>query len=207
MRDVAAATTSLISRALTARLEPLRMTRATTPGSRPTVTGSRSSVTQRTSSPVTRTPAATRSCAGSTPGTTTLVSRADGAAGALSGNDTYRVDVSGDGRLAVFETTASNFGDGDGDAAQDVFVRDLVASTTRLVSRADGDGAKATAHNPAISADGRIVGFSSAATSLGLPAGSPEQVFVRDLGGADDPARVGHGRRRAPATGSRLPRA
>ncbi len=114
-------------------------------------------------------------------GTTTLVSRADGAAGALGGNDTNHADVSGDGRLAVFETTASNFGDGDSDAAQDVFVRDLAAGTTRLVSRADGDGVKATAHDVAISADGRVVAFESSATSLGLPAGSQDQVFVRDL--------------------------
>ncbi len=115
-------------------------------------------------------------------GTTTLVSRADGTAGALANAGASKADISGDGRLAVFETTSSNLGDGDADIEPDIFVRDLAAGATRLVSRADGDGAKATAVAPAISSDGRIVGFESSATSLGLPAAAPTQVFLRDLG-------------------------
>ena len=80
--------------------------------------------------------------------------------------------MSGDGRLVVFQTHSSNLGDGDADAQPDIYVRDPAANTTRLVSRADGDGAKATAGNPLISADGRIVGFESAAASLGVPPAS-----------------------------------
>ena len=78
--------------------------------------------------------------------TTTLVSRATGAAGvagAKGNGGTYNPAISADGRFVTFSSYASNLHPDDGDTTQDVFVRDLEANTTTLVSRADGaSGAK-----------------------------------------------------------------
>src|SRR5262249_29375432 len=83
------------------------------------------------------------------------------------------------------ESLASNLDPADGDSLQDVFVRDLQAGTTTLVSRAGGaGGAKADRESvsPAISADGRFVAFDSVATNLDPgDADTAGDTFVRDL--------------------------
>jgi Tol biopolymer transport system component len=89
--------------------------------------------------------------------------------------------LSADGRFAVF-TADSAFGGAPG--MQEVYVRDILLGTTRLVSRLDGaDGAPADggSGDAAISADGTKVAFASA--SLNLPGGDGvhDQVYVRDL--------------------------
>jgi hypothetical protein len=64
----------------------------------------------------------------------------------------------------------------------DVFVRDLVAGTTRLVSTGpDGVGASGLSIDPAVSADGRFVAFVSSADDI-VPMGNQVgvHVFVRD---------------------------
>jgi Tol biopolymer transport system component/surface antigen len=114
-------------------------------------------------------------------GTTTLVSRAtDSAKG--NGNS-FGPAISGDGRYVTFESTASNLDDADNDPIRDVFVRDLQAATTTLVSRAT-DSAKGNGNSfgPAISGDGRYVSFESNASNLD-PADDDtgRDVFVRDL--------------------------
>ncbi len=95
----------------------------------------------------------------------------------------YDPAISGDGRRVAFTTAASNLGAGDLHGRTQVFVRDLVARTTTLVSRRSGaHGAIADGYSadPAISRDGRFVAFSSAAGNLaGGRAGS--RIFVRDL--------------------------
>jgi len=91
--------------------------------------------------------------------------------------------ISADGRFVVFRTT-SRLVPADTDQLQDVYVRDLNARVTELVS-VSSTGAKAngnlTGSQLAISDDGRFVAFSSAATNL-VPDdtnGQPD-VFVRD---------------------------
>lgn len=94
--------------------------------------------------------------------------------------------LSGDGRFVVFESEASNLAELDQNGVKDVFVRDLVAERTLLVSeafgsRATGDG---VSDSPRITAEGRSVLFRSEAANLTvLPIGgmAKSEVFLRDL--------------------------
>ena len=102
--------------------------------------------------------------------TTTLVSRADGVAGAgADDGGTSRASISADGRHVAFDATADNHSRDDADFTVDVFVRDLSAATTRLVSRAAGPagaGGDDSSDDPVISAGGRYVAFESGADNL-----------------------------------------
>jgi hypothetical protein len=91
---------------------------------------------------------------------TTLVSRV-GAEGAGGDGNSAEPSISADGRYVAFASGAENLSSED-TAFGDVFVRDLVAGTTTLVSRASGPaGAVADFESSAasISADGRHVAF------------------------------------------------
>ena len=104
--------------------------------------------------------------------TTALVSRAGGANGV--GGDANSADpashpVVSDNARVSFISEANNLAGDDNDALTNVFVRDALAGTTELVSRAAGPAgvaANATSRNPTISADGRYVAFESSATNL-----------------------------------------
>jgi Tol biopolymer transport system component len=123
--------------------------------------------------------------------TVTLVSRAAGATGAKGNNFSFEPAVSADGRLVAFASGASNLHPDDGDGTEDVFVRDLVANTVTLVSRAAGaTGAKgnASSFTPAVSADGRFVAFASFASNLHPDDGDDNlDVFRRDVLGPPPP--------------------
>ena len=98
-------------------------------------------------------------------GETVLVSQSDaGVGGSSSSGDPT---VSADGRYVAFRSLSSNLVAGDTNGQQDVFVRDVVAGTTTLISR-DTTGAPAAGRsdNPRISADGEHVVFSSAAPDI-----------------------------------------
>jgi Tol biopolymer transport system component len=129
-----------------------------------------------------------------------LVAGTAGGAGGVDGGALRRVTVasdgtegdrtslgpalSGDGRLVVFASDATNLVGGDANRATDVFVHDRAAGTTARVSVAsDGTEADLPSFNPAISADGRLVAFASDATNL-VPGdtNSVTDLFVRDLG-------------------------
>ena len=69
---------------------------------------------------------------------TTLVSRASGPTGAAANDASDQPSVSADGRFVVFVSRADNLSADDNDSVANVFVRDLQAGTTTLVSRADG---------------------------------------------------------------------
>ncbi|MEA2217713.1 MAG: hypothetical protein QOJ35_339 [Solirubrobacteraceae bacterium] len=117
--------------------------------------------------------------------TTELVSRAGGAAGADADNFSQLPSISGDGRLVSFESTADNLTD-DADTKRDIFVRDMQAAATILVSRATGAaGVKGNdnSQHSALSADGRYVAFDSQATNLDPddPVAFTPDVYVRDL--------------------------
>jgi len=89
--------------------------------------------------------------------------------------------VSADGRYVVFAAVAS-FGP---TGVKEVWLRDVLLGTTRLVSRADGaDGAPGDreSSDAAISADGTKVAFESYARNLpGGPGDAERQIYVRDL--------------------------
>jgi Tol biopolymer transport system component len=105
-------------------------------------------------------------------GTTRLVSRANGESGAAAnGPSSPQVDVSVDGHYVAFTSSATNLSDADVDTANhyDVYLRDMVANTTTLVSRAsgaDGAGSNQDSLLPELSANGRVVVFNSAGTNL-----------------------------------------
>jgi Tol biopolymer transport system component len=92
-----------------------------------------------------------------------------------------RAAVSADGRYVAFESWASNLGR-DTNRKPDIFVRDRVLGTTERVSiSSSGRQAQGKSTDPAISADGRYVAFTS--TAQDLVAGDVNHVrdvFVHD---------------------------
>jgi len=117
-------------------------------------------------------------------GQTTLVSRADGLAGAPANGPSDYPSISADGRHVAFQAEASNLSSEHYDGVAHVYVRDLVAGTTTLATRATGfAGASATDHSEdaSISGDGRYVAFTSSADDLSAEDGDGLDVFVRDL--------------------------
>jgi Tol biopolymer transport system component len=116
-------------------------------------------------------------------GTTTLVSRMDGAGGAGADGDSAAPSVSPAGRYVAFESVADNLSADDDNSVRNVFVRDTLANTTLLVSRAsDGTAANGDSSHPSISANGAFVAFASAAANI-----SPDNndnfsnVYLRDM--------------------------
>ena len=125
-------------------------------------------------------------------GTTTLISI--NKAGTASGRSTqnpnsffHSLAVTPDGRYVAFTSQADDLVDNDQNGSNDdVFLRDLQTSMTRLVSvgllaRSGNFGGQ----QPSISADGRYVAFESFATDLvNVPdfvGGLTSDVFVRDM--------------------------
>jgi len=93
----------------------------------------------------------------------TLVSRASG--GAKSNGGSGGPSMSADGRFVAFYSLATNLDPDDTNTDYDVYLRDVTAGTTTLVSRASGTTAPAGGGvDPRISADGRYVAFTSCAT-------------------------------------------
>ncbi len=126
-------------------------------------------------------------------GTTTLVSRATGATGAPGDYHSWVPQISADGSRVAFVSNADNLGSVSNPDPEtplhrlNVYVRDLVAGTTVLASRANGaSGAPADAdsggpNGHAISADGTKVVFHSQGTNLGKRGAMSIQSFLRNL--------------------------
>jgi hypothetical protein len=124
-----------------------------------------------------------------TAGTTALVSV--NTSGTGGGNlDSTNAVMTPDGRYVAFVSAASNLVAGDTNNTDDVFVRDLVAGTTTLVSvnnsgtianDASGVNGWGNTDNPAISKDGRYVAFTSWASNLTGGVTHTLAIFVRDL--------------------------
>jgi Tol biopolymer transport system component len=94
----------------------------------------------------------------------------------------YRAAIGADGRHVAFASGASNLVPGDGNGAQDAFLRDRATGITERVSVAsDGAEADESSFSPAVSADGRYVAFQSFASNL-VPGDTnwTYDVFVRD---------------------------
>jgi len=115
-------------------------------------------------------------------GTTTLVSV--NAAGTGGGNgDSFFPTISANGRFVAFESDASDLVAGDINGNKDVFLRDLKAGTTTLVSvnAAGTGGGDGDSIATSISANGRFVAFRSVAGDLVADDGNgASDVFVRD---------------------------
>jgi hypothetical protein len=90
------------------------------------------------------------------------------AAGGLGNSGSYAGGMSADGRYVAFQSSASNLSPADTNFGSDIFLRDLTAGTTTLVSK-DVSGSAAgsdVSDLPEISSDGGTVVFLSYATNL-----------------------------------------
>ena len=118
--------------------------------------------------------------AAGSPVPTSRVSVATG--GAQANGHSISPAISGDGRYVAFYSDASNLVAGDANRARDVFVYDRqTGETTRVSVGVGGAEANGDSFAPAISADGRFVVFSSAASNL-VPGDTnrADDIFVRD---------------------------
>jgi uncharacterized repeat protein (TIGR01451 family) len=103
--------------------------------------------------------------------------------GAGPDGDSEGPAVSDDGRYVAFVSAATNIVDGDTNGLKDVFVRDRTLGRTFRVSLTQdgGEASGGAASTAAISADGRYVGYASAASNL-VPgdANGTQDVFAFD---------------------------
>jgi Tol biopolymer transport system component len=98
------------------------------------------------------------------------------------------VSLSANGRYVVFSSIAANLDPADHDRVPDVYVGDAQAGTTTLVSRDDGrhgrKGDNESLYGGSLSADGRLVAFTTSARNLDSLDGEYDvepDVYVRDL--------------------------
>lgn len=117
-------------------------------------------------------------------GTTTLVSINHAGTGSSNSNISVRPAISPDGRFVVFESEASDFVASDTNGLTDIFLRDLQAETTTLISinHAGTDSGNGFSDNPRISANGRYIAFDSGANDLETTdTDNNVDVYVRNL--------------------------
>jgi Tol biopolymer transport system component len=103
--------------------------------------------------------------------------------GAQSVHDSYGPAISADGRYVAFHSAAPNLVPDDTNNLQDVFLRDRHTGTIERVNLGPSGVQAQNGHsaNPSVSADGRFVSFTSAATNLVAGDGNGAgDVFVRD---------------------------
>lgn len=118
-------------------------------------------------------------------GTTVVASRGPEPLGGDDQPSATEASISTDGSRVAF-VSRGTFGDAGGDdlgSTDSVYVRDLVAGTTTLASRAAGDGPDAddTVSSAHLSGSGRHVAFVSIAGNLGAPVAGTDHAYVRDL--------------------------
>src|SRR3989304_6239402 len=88
-------------------------------------------------------------------------------AGNLGNSFSYTPSLSADGRFVAFYSGASNIVPGDTNDSSDIFVRDRLTNTTTRVSvDSAGNQGNTYSDSASISADGRFVAFSSAASNI-----------------------------------------
>ncbi|MGD0745101.1 MAG: hypothetical protein ABSA45_08090 [Verrucomicrobiota bacterium] len=114
--------------------------------------------------------------------TTALVSGNLSGTGGGNGSSMFG-QASTNGQFVVFQSDATNLVANDTNNVTDIFVRDLVAGTTTLVSASiNGGPANGASTDPVITPDGHYVAFISRASNL-VPGDTNgiADVFVRDL--------------------------
>jgi len=95
--------------------------------------------------------------------------------------DSDAPSISADGRYVAFSSEAANLVEDDANWSNDVFRRDLQTGETLLVSFGINGQADGWCYGPSISADGRIVAFSSQADNLvANDANGTTDVFVHE---------------------------
>jgi Tol biopolymer transport system component len=116
-------------------------------------------------------------------GLTTLASRADGVNSAGANGDSAKPSITPAGRFVAFESVATNLVPG-ANPVRNVFVRDTLANTTTLVSRASsGTPANGDSFHPSISANGSFVAFASIAANISTDNNDNfSNVYMRDMG-------------------------
>ena len=94
------------------------------------------------------------------------------------------VSTAENNRYVAFVSEADGLSAADDDAVTNVYLRDTATNTVQLVSRADGPagvGANGDSYDPAISADGRYVAFTSEASNLEAGTGSGvSHIYLRN---------------------------
>lgn len=100
--------------------------------------------------------------------------------------------VSGDGRYVAFQSEATDIVPvADSNFSNDIFVRDMRANSTRLlsVSSAGNSTGNCGSNFPLISGNGRLVAFNSSASNLAPPADANNQndVFASEVPPPADP--------------------
>jgi hypothetical protein len=138
---------------------------------------------------------------GATGGTPTTVRVSLSATGGQLAAAATRPSISADGQLVVFDTTAAAV-PGDTNGVSDVYVRDLIAGTTVLVSRnAGGTAGNSLSTEGSISGNGTYVAFTSQATDLDGTSDAVLDVFRATLSRAASPVAVSGISRISIATG------
>ena len=112
-----------------------------------------------------------------------------GPADVQANGECARPVISGDGKLVVFESAASNLEkpnvlgkSTDTNKTRDVFLRDLIANTTTRVSvTTEGKQATGDSVRPSISANGRFVAFQTEAPLQADDTNKKTDVYLHDL--------------------------
>ncbi len=114
--------------------------------------------------------------------TTTRASQ--GPAGQQGNGDSVRIDISADGHLVVFETSATNFAPNDTNSFNDIFLKNMLdGSITRSsASTLQVNWPVLALHHQPSPRDGQRVAFSSVSSNLlpMIPTGLTD-IFVRDV--------------------------
>lgn len=87
----------------------------------------------------------------------------------------YSPSVAADGQIVVFESEATNLVTNDTNNFADIFIKDLTSGQVQRITNANGEPANSAAYYPSISASGRFVAFTTAATNL--VGGNPNALF------------------------------
>ncbi len=117
-------------------------------------------------------------------GSTVLASRSS--VGLIGNGDSDQCSLSLDGRRLAFRSAASNLVAGDTNGRLDIFLRDLAAGTTLLLSSSSsGTLANGNSLQPALSGDGRFAVFASDASNLvSSDTNATRDIFLRDIAGS-----------------------
>ncbi|OCQ99171.1 hypothetical protein BCD67_08345 [Oscillatoriales cyanobacterium USR001] len=112
---------------------------------------------------------------------TTLIST--GLGGTTASSFSFSPVVAGNGRYVIFGSNANNLVAGDNNNQIDIFLRDTLNNTTKIVSlAADNNQGNNASFSPAISANGQYAAFLSKANNLVPGDNNNEQdIFFRDI--------------------------
>jgi Tol biopolymer transport system component len=133
-------------------------------------------------------------------GAVTLASRRDGANGEPAHARCSQPAISDDGHRVAF-TCEGPLDPADTNSVTDVYVRDVLAGKTILVSRVSGLGAigDSGSDSPSLSETGQFVAFTSRARNLAGVGTNDERVYRREIGSGDATLLVS--RKSAPGDG------